>query len=196
MVKQFTWKCKFGHFPKSEYLFWHSTGTKETQSTVTETTVTWCILCTNGSTYRRQPWWGFAYLYAPWYAFSSLPIPAKHFSRLYATWRIPSRINRLEDPCGDQWRHLEPTGEASEPMSNVDAPSQKPNGLDKTVGPVPKISGYVFNTNKFRCARAEHKHESNKWRHTHLWSEFIQNNIPKLVSHWWTKLNDTRHDRL
>ena len=32
------------------------------------------------------------------------------------------------------------------PRSNEAAPFPKPNGLDNTVGPVPKISGYVFNT--------------------------------------------------
>ena len=53
---------------------------------------------------------------------------------------------RLEDLCSDQCRHLEPIGEAKELRSLEAAPSAKPNGLDYTVGPVPKISRYVSNT--------------------------------------------------
>ena len=41
---------------------------------------------------------------------------------------------------------MAPTGEAPEPRPCVAAPLPKPTGLDNTVGPVPKISGYVFNT--------------------------------------------------
>ena len=55
-------------------------------------------------------------------------------------------LMRLEEPCGDTGSYLELIGEATEPRPNGAAPFPNPNRLDNTVGPVPKISGYVFNT--------------------------------------------------
>ena len=56
------------------------------------------------------------------------------------------------DSCGDLWSHLPLPDGATDPRSNVAAPFPKPNVLDNTVGPVPKISGYVFNTLQINSA--------------------------------------------
>ena len=55
-------------------------------------------------------------------------------------------LGRLKEPCGAQWCPLVLTSREGEPSPLVDAPFQKSTGLDNTVGPVPKISGCVFNT--------------------------------------------------
>ena len=53
---------------------------------------------------------------------------------------------RLEESWGDYGCLLVTTGKAPEPGSGATPYPPKPTGLDNTVGPVPKISGYVFNT--------------------------------------------------
>ena len=53
---------------------------------------------------------------------------------------------RLDKPCAAQWSLVPPTGEHGELSSLKAVPFPKLTGLDNTVGPVPKISGYVFNT--------------------------------------------------
>ena len=58
-------------------------------------------------------------------------------------------LMRLEEPLVDFKRLNEPSRAFSrdkEPRSHWAVPSPKLTGLDNTVGPVPKISGYVFNT--------------------------------------------------
>ena len=49
-------------------------------------------------------------------------------------------------PSGAQWCPVVLTGREGEPRPLKAAPFPNLNGLDNTVGPVPKISGYVFNT--------------------------------------------------
>ena len=58
----------------------------------------------------------------------------------------------LDEPCEAQWCPLVLTGRDGEPRPIVAAPSPNPNGLDNTVDPVPKISGYVFNTLQAKSA--------------------------------------------
>ena len=75
--------------------------------------------------------------------FLSLYEPSVDFTRLDE----PSvDFMRLEEPLGDHWFSLVLTSGAPETRSNEVAPFPKTLGPDNTVGPVPKISGYVFKT--------------------------------------------------
>ena len=55
-------------------------------------------------------------------------------------------FTRSEEPSSGHSCPFMFTHRAREPRSHEAAPFPNPNGLDNTVGPVPKISGYVFNT--------------------------------------------------
>ena len=82
------------------------------------------------------------------------PIPAPHIfgnsddpSHIFIHPDMPSQtlINPVE-PSPTLWNLLEPLDRDTEPRSNEAVPSPKTPGPDNTVGPIPKISGYVFNT--------------------------------------------------
>ena len=89
---------------------------------------------------------------------------------------------RLEEPRCAVLREVARRDKDGELRPLMAAPFPKPDGPDNTVGPVPKTSGYVFNTLQRNFAA----HVPNTKMNTHLCSEFIRNNIPKLVSHSMT----------